>query len=91
MRTCLALPHNGRDLDPDHGGPVRLSSPSLLLEERQVAPGLEFLDVNPPGFWEQNGYHMHADPWREERYSGQETTRAEDARRSLPEDLRDRR
>ena len=21
-----------------------------------------------PGFWEQGGYHMHGDPWREERY-----------------------
>jgi DMSO/TMAO reductase YedYZ molybdopterin-dependent catalytic subunit len=21
-----------------------------------------------PGFWEQNGYHLHGDPWREERY-----------------------
>ena len=26
--------------------------------------GFEFLDVNPPGFWEVNGYHMHGDPWR---------------------------
>jgi DMSO/TMAO reductase YedYZ molybdopterin-dependent catalytic subunit len=22
-----------------------------------------------PGFWEQNGYNMHGDPWKEERYS----------------------
>jgi len=21
-----------------------------------------------PGFWEQSGYHLHGDPWREERY-----------------------
>ena len=48
--------------------------------------GFEFLDVNPPGFWEVNGYHMHADPWKDERYSDQETRamqqmRAEAARR----------
>jgi DMSO/TMAO reductase YedYZ molybdopterin-dependent catalytic subunit len=33
----------------------------------------EFLDVNPPGFWEQNGYHMRGDPWQDERFAGQET------------------
>jgi DMSO/TMAO reductase YedYZ molybdopterin-dependent catalytic subunit len=21
-----------------------------------------------PGFWEQNGYHMYGDPWREQRF-----------------------
>jgi DMSO/TMAO reductase YedYZ molybdopterin-dependent catalytic subunit len=46
----------------------------------------EFLDVNAPGFWEVNGYHLRADPWKEERYSDQETDamqrmRAESARR----------
>lgn len=46
----------------------------------------EFLDVNAPGFREVNGYHLHADPWKEERYSDQETNamqrmRAESARR----------
>ena len=49
----------------------------------------EFLDVNRPGFWELNGDHMRADPWREERYSHQETqamqkVRAEAARRLRP-------
>jgi DMSO/TMAO reductase YedYZ molybdopterin-dependent catalytic subunit len=39
-----------------------------------------------PGFWEVNGYHMRADPWKEERYSDQETDamqrmRSEAARR----------
>ena len=24
------------------------------------------------GFWEVRGYHNHADPWKEERYSFQE-------------------
>jgi DMSO/TMAO reductase YedYZ molybdopterin-dependent catalytic subunit len=22
-----------------------------------------------PGFWEQRGYHMYGDPWREQRYA----------------------
>jgi DMSO/TMAO reductase YedYZ molybdopterin-dependent catalytic subunit len=29
----------------------------------------EFLDLDAPGFWEVNGYHLHADPWKDERYS----------------------
>jgi len=30
--------------------------------------GFEFLESDEPGFWEQNGYHMHGDPWQEQRY-----------------------
>jgi len=26
------------------------------------------MDDDEPGFWEQNGYNMHGDPWTEERY-----------------------
>ncbi len=24
--------------------------------------------VDEPGFWENAGYNMHGDPWKEERY-----------------------
>jgi len=74
-------------LSPDHGGPLRLVVPKLYFwKSAKWVRGFEFLDVNPPGFWEVNGYHMHADPWAEERYSDQEThamqtMRAEAARR----------
>jgi DMSO/TMAO reductase YedYZ molybdopterin-dependent catalytic subunit len=30
--------------------------------------GIELLDRDQAGFWERNGYHMHGDPWKEERY-----------------------
>ena len=30
--------------------------------------GLEMLPQDQPGFWEQNGYNMYGDPWKEERY-----------------------
>jgi DMSO/TMAO reductase YedYZ molybdopterin-dependent catalytic subunit len=85
--VLLAVRHDGRDLEPDHGGPCRLVVPRLYFwKSAKWVRGLEFLDVNPPGFWEQNGYHMHADPWRQERYSDQETDamqrmRAEAARK----------
>ena len=28
-----------------------------------------FIDEERPGFWEQYGYHIRGDPWKEERYS----------------------
>ena len=72
--VLLALRHDGADLAPDHGGPLRLVVPKLYFwKSAKWVRGFEFLDVNPPGFWELNGYHMHADPWAEERYSDQET------------------
>ncbi len=85
--VLLALRHDGQDLTPEHGGPLRLVVPKLYFwKSVKWVRALELLDVNPPGFWELNGYHMNADPWAEERYSDQETRamqtmRAEAARR----------
>ena len=50
----------------------------------------EFLDVNPPGFWEVNGYHIQADPWKEERYSNQETRAMQTMRAEAARKLRAR-
>ena len=72
--VLLALRHDGQDLAPAHGGPLRLVVPKLYFwKSAKWLRAFEFLDVNPPGFWEVNGYHMRADPWAEERYSDQET------------------
>ena len=72
--VLLATAHDGQPLAPDHGGPLRLVVPKLYFwKSAKWLRAFEFLDVNPPGFWEVNGYHMHADPWREERYSDEET------------------
>jgi DMSO/TMAO reductase YedYZ molybdopterin-dependent catalytic subunit len=85
--VLLALKHDGEDLPPEHGGPCRLVVPRLYFwKSAKWVRSFEFLDVNAPGFWEVNGYHLHADPWKEERYSDQETDamqrmRAESARR----------
>jgi DMSO/TMAO reductase YedYZ molybdopterin-dependent catalytic subunit len=85
--VLLALRHDGRDLEPEHGGPCRLVAPKLYFwKSAKWVKAFELLDVNPPGFWEENGYHMRADPWREERFSDQETDamqrlRAEAARK----------
>jgi DMSO/TMAO reductase YedYZ molybdopterin-dependent catalytic subunit len=85
--VVLAIKHDGRDLPAEHGGPCRLVVPRLYFwKSAKWARGFEFIDVNAPGFWEMNGYHLRADPWKEERYSAQETNamqrmRAESARR----------
>ena len=89
--VLLALKHDGRDLEPDHGGPLRLVVPKLYFwKSAKWLRGFEFLDVNPPGFWEQNGYHMHADPWQEERYSDQETRAMQQMRAEAARKLRER-
>jgi DMSO/TMAO reductase YedYZ molybdopterin-dependent catalytic subunit len=67
--VMIALKHDGQDLEPDHGGPVRLLVPKLYFyKSAKWLDGLEFMEHDRPGFWEQRGYHNHADPWKEERY-----------------------
>lgn len=73
--TLLALKHDGEWLTPEHGWPVRLLVPHLYLwKSAKWVRGLTLLDADVPGFWEQNGYHMRGDPWREERYGGRGMT-----------------
>ncbi len=62
---------NGEDLTPEHGYPLRLVVPRLYFwKSAKWANGLEFMKEDRPGFWEGYGYHMHGDPWKEERYGG---------------------
>lgn len=71
--VILAHRHDGRDLSPDHGFPLRLVAPKLYAwKSAKWVRGIEFSEFDKRGFWEVRGYHNHADPWREERYSFQE-------------------
>jgi DMSO/TMAO reductase YedYZ molybdopterin-dependent catalytic subunit len=89
--VLLALTHDGVPLTPEHGGPLRLVVPKLYFwKSAKWLRAFEFLDVDPPGFWELNGYHMHADPWREERYSDQETRAMQLLRAEAVRKLRER-
>jgi len=89
--VLLAYKHDGRDLPPEHGGPCRLVVPKLYFwKSAKWIRSFEFLDVNPPGFWEVNGYHLHADPWKEERFSGQETDAMQRMRSEAARRLRNR-
>jgi len=68
--TLFALEHNGAPLPPDHGYPVRLVVPHLYAwKSVKWVRGLEFMDHDAPGFWEENGYHMYGDPFREQRFN----------------------
>ena len=70
--VLLATHHDGQPLSPDHGYPLRLIVPHLYAwKSVKWVRGIEFLLQDAPGFWEQNGYHMYGDPWREQRFSGE--------------------
>jgi DMSO/TMAO reductase YedYZ molybdopterin-dependent catalytic subunit len=67
--TLFALKHNGEPLSADHGYPVRLVVPNLYAwKSVKWVRGLEFMDHDEPGFWEQNGYNLYGDPFKEERF-----------------------
>jgi len=67
--VLLAYEYDGKPLAPEHGGPMRLLVPKLYLwKSAKWVNGLEFMAEDRPGFWESYGYHMHGDPWREERF-----------------------
>jgi DMSO/TMAO reductase YedYZ molybdopterin-dependent catalytic subunit len=67
--NLLAFGYNGEPLPPEHGGPIRLLVPHLYFwKSAKWVRGIEVLEQDMPGFWEENGYHMRGDPWQEERY-----------------------
>ncbi len=70
--VLFATHHNGQELNTKHGYPLRLVVPQLYFwKSAKWVTGVEFMEENKPGFWESNGYHIHGDPWSEERYSWQ--------------------
>jgi len=67
----FATHHDGNPLSADHGYPLRLIVPHLYAwKSVKWVRGIEFFDHDVPGFWEQNGYHMYGDPYKEQRFSG---------------------
>jgi DMSO/TMAO reductase YedYZ molybdopterin-dependent catalytic subunit len=67
--ALVATHHDGVPLSPEHGGPARLVVPRLYAwKSAKWLGGLELLAEDRAGFWERNGYHMHGDPWKEERF-----------------------
>ncbi|MBX5490195.1 MAG: sulfite oxidase-like oxidoreductase [Chloroflexi bacterium] len=69
--VLFAHKHNGAELTPEHGWPLRLVVPHLYFwKSAKWVRGLEFRAEDAPGFWESYGYHMRGDPWQEQRYWG---------------------
>jgi DMSO/TMAO reductase YedYZ molybdopterin-dependent catalytic subunit len=65
----LAYQWEGKDIEPDHGWPLRGLVPRLYLwKSAKWIRAIELRTTDAPGFWEQNGYHMHGDPWQEQRF-----------------------
>ena len=72
-RAWVAWEVDGRPLPAEHGGPARLLVPHLYFwKSAKWVGGLQLRDHDEPGFWEQRGYHNYGDPWREQRYGGDE-------------------
>ena len=56
-RRAPGLPLRRPELEPEHGGPLRLLVPSLYFwKSAKWLRGLEVLDHDEPGFWERLGY-----------------------------------
>lgn len=77
--VLLATHYAGEPLPLEHGWPLRVVVGSFK-DRRETWNGyfwkggkwlraLEFRASDAPGFWEQNGYHNDADPWKEQRFS----------------------
>ena len=68
--VLLADRHDGQPLAPEHGWPLRLVVPRRYFwKSAKWIRRIELVGRDEPGFWERNGYHNEADPWREERFS----------------------
>lgn len=68
-RSWIAFEADGAPLTPEHGGPARLLVPHLYFwKSAKWVRGIVMQAEDEPGFWENAGYNMHGDPWKEERY-----------------------
>jgi DMSO/TMAO reductase YedYZ molybdopterin-dependent catalytic subunit len=68
--VLFAHSHNGKPLEKEHGWPLRTIVPKLYFwKSAKWVRGLVFMEDEKPGFWEMYGYHIHGDPFTEERYS----------------------
>jgi DMSO/TMAO reductase YedYZ molybdopterin-dependent catalytic subunit len=68
-KAWVVTEHEGAPLPREHGGPARLLVPHLYFwKSAKWIAGIRVMDHDEPGFWEDNGYHMYGDPWKEQRY-----------------------
>jgi DMSO/TMAO reductase YedYZ molybdopterin-dependent catalytic subunit len=69
--VMVAFRAQGEDLEPAHGGPVRMLVPKrYFYKSAKWLNGIKLTEYDEPGFWEVRGYSNTANPWNEERYAG---------------------
>jgi DMSO/TMAO reductase YedYZ molybdopterin-dependent catalytic subunit len=69
--AIVAYAYEDEEIEPIHGGPVRIVVPHLYFwKSAKWVRALELRDHDEPGFWERNGYHMYGDPFAEQRHWG---------------------
>lgn len=69
--VLVAFKAQGRWLESEHGGPVRMLVPKrYFYKSAKWLNGIKLSEEDEPGFWEIRGYSNTADPWKEERYAG---------------------
>ncbi|WNR42107.1 sulfite oxidase-like oxidoreductase [Paenibacillus roseipurpureus] len=70
--VLLAHSFEGQPLSPKHGWPLRLIVPHLYFwKSAKWIRGFEFMTEDREGFWERNGFHNVAEPFKEQRFSGE--------------------
>lgn len=62
--------HEWQEISPKHGYPLRFIPPAsfYLWKGSKWVSGIRFMNEDEEGFWEELGYSMTADPFKEERY-----------------------
>ncbi|MGD6855186.1 molybdopterin-dependent oxidoreductase [Bacillus infantis] len=62
--------HEWQEISPKHGYPLRFIPPAsfYLWKGSKWVSGIRFMKDDEEGFWEELGYSMTADPFKEERY-----------------------
>lgn len=73
-RSCLATHWNSQPLTEERGAPLRLIIPELYTwKGPKWVRGWTYLETPDEhlGFWEDRGYHLRGNAWREQRYDYQ--------------------
>jgi DMSO/TMAO reductase YedYZ molybdopterin-dependent catalytic subunit len=60
---------DGKPLEPEHGGPLRLVVPGKYgYKSAKWVSEVRFTETQEIGFWESRGYSNTADPWTNDRF-----------------------
>ncbi|MXV17080.1 molybdopterin-dependent oxidoreductase [Hufsiella ginkgonis] len=71
LKPDVLLVHTfeGKPLEREHGGPVRMITPQLYAwKGSKWIKRIRFMNADEKGFWEERGYSNTAYPWRNDRY-----------------------